>query len=86
MVTPEMRELIYNALESKGAPFRKGFGVAGRMANFLDENHDHIEMAFSVLLSMPGIPIIYYGDEIGAKIILITLKKCRFEKEKTIQK
>ena len=67
MVTPEMRQLIYNALESKGAPFRKGFGVAGRMANFLDEDHDHIEMAFSVLLSMPGIPIIYYGDEIGAK-------------------
>lgn len=67
MVTPEMRELIYDALEPKGAPFRKGFGVAGRMANFLDEDHDHIEMAFSVLLSMPGIPIIYYGDEIGAK-------------------
>ena len=66
-VTPEMRQLIYNALEPKGAPFRKGFGVAGRMANFLDEDHDHIEMAFSVLLSMPGIPIIYYGDEIGAK-------------------
>ncbi len=67
MVTPQMRQLIYDALESKGAPFRKGFGVSGRMANFLDENHDHIEMAFSVLLSMPGIPIIYYGDEIGAK-------------------
>ena len=67
MVTPEMRELIYQALEPKGAPFRKGFGVSGRMANFLDEDHDHIEMAFSVLLSMPGIPIIYYGDEIGAK-------------------
>lgn len=67
MVTPEMRQLIYNALEPKGAPFRKGFGVAGRMANFLDEDHDHIEMAFSVLLSMPGIPIIYYGDDIGAK-------------------
>ena len=66
MVTPEMRQLIYDALESKGAPFRKGFGVSGRMANFLDKNHDHIEMAFSVLLSMPGIPIIYYGDEIGA--------------------
>lgn len=67
MVTPEMRELIYDALEPKGAPFRKGFGVSGRMANFLDQDHDHIEMAFSVLLSMPGIPIIYYGDEIGAK-------------------
>lgn len=67
MVTPEMRELIYDALAEKGAPFRKGFGVSGRMANFLDEDHDHIQMAFSVLLSMPGIPIIYYGDEIGAK-------------------
>lgn len=67
MVTPELRELIYQELEPKGAPFRKGFGVSGRMANFLDENHDHIGMAFSVLLSMPGIPIIYYGDEIGAK-------------------
>lgn len=67
MVTPEMRKLIYDALEPKGAPFRKGFGVSGRMANFLDEDHDHIEMAFSVLLSMPGVPIIYYGDEIGAK-------------------
>ena len=67
MVTPEMRQLIYNALEPKGAPFRKGFGVAGRMANFLDEDHNHIEMAFSVLLSLPGVPIIYYGDEIGAK-------------------
>lgn len=66
MVTPELRQLIYNALEEKGAPFRKGFGVSGRMANFLDKDHDHIEMAFSVLLSMPGIPIIYYGDEIGA--------------------
>ena len=67
MVTPEMRQLIYDELEPKGAPFRKGFGVSGRMANFLDEDHDHITMAFSVLLSMPGIPIIYYGDEIGAK-------------------
>lgn len=75
MVTPEMRELIYQALEPKGAPFRKGFGVSGRMANFLDEDHDHIEMAFSVLLSMPGIPIIYYGDEIGAKNNFANAKK-----------
>ena len=75
MVTPEMRQLIYEALEPKGAPFRKGFGVSGRMANFLDENHDHIEMAFSVLLSMPGIPIIYYGDEIGAKNNFANAKK-----------
>ena len=37
------------------------------MANFLDNNPNRIEMAFSILLSMPGIPIIYYGDEIGVR-------------------
>ena len=67
MVTPELRNLIYDSLAPKGAPFRKGYGVSGRMANFLDEDYQHINMAFSVLLSLPGIPIIYYGDEIGAK-------------------
>ena len=37
------------------------------MANFLDNNPQRIAMAFSILLSMPGIPIIYYGDEIGIR-------------------
>jgi maltose alpha-D-glucosyltransferase/alpha-amylase len=37
------------------------------MANFLDNDPDRIGLAFSVLMSMPGIPIIYYGDEIGAQ-------------------
>lgn len=65
MVSPEVREIIYNELSPKGASFRKGFGVSGRLANFLDNNPNRIEMAFSILLSLPGIPIIYYGDEIG---------------------
>lgn len=65
MVSPEIRELVYNELSPKGASFRKGFGVSGRLANFLDNNPNRIEMAFSILLSLPGIPIIYYGDEIG---------------------
>ena len=66
MVEPEVREIIYNELSPKGASFRKGFGVSGRMANFLDKNPDRIELAFSILMSLPGIPIIYYGDEVGA--------------------
>ena len=65
MATPEMREIVYNNLVSKGAGFRKGFGVSGRLANFLNKDPDRIEMAFSILLSLPGIPIIYYGDEVG---------------------
>lgn len=67
MVNAKTREIIYGDLEPKGAEFRKGFGVSGRMANFLDNDPDRIGMAFSILLSLPGIPIIYYGDEIGSQ-------------------
>lgn len=66
MVSPEVREVVFENLVNKGASFRKGFGVAGRMANFLDKDPNRIEQAFSILLSLPGIPIIYYGDEVGA--------------------
>ncbi len=66
MVSPEVREIVFENLVDKGASFRKGFGVAGRLANFLDKNPDRIEEAFAILLSLPGIPIIYYGDEVGA--------------------
>ena len=65
MVSPEVREIIFDDLVTKGASFRKGFGVSGRLANFLDKNPNRIESAFSILLSLPGIPVIYYGDEVG---------------------
>lgn len=66
MVSPEVRSLIFEDLAPKGANFRNGFGVSGRLANFLDKNPNRIEEAFAILLSTPGIPIIYYGDEVGA--------------------
>lgn len=65
MVEPEPRKIVAENLEPKGAEFRKGWGVSGRMANFLDQNPDRIRQAFAIMLSLPGIPIIYYGDEIG---------------------
>lgn len=67
MVNEKTRELLYDGLSPKGAAFRKGWGVSGRLANFLDNNPDRIGMAFSILLSLPGIPIIYYGDEVAAQ-------------------
>ena len=85
MVDKETRDIVYKALINKGAEFRKGLGVSGRMANFLDNNPDRIEMAFSVLLSMPGIPIIYYGDEIGVRNNFENAKesaRARFERSK----
>ncbi len=65
MVSPEVREIVFDSLVDKGASFRKGFGVSGRLANFLDKDPDRIEEAFSILLTLPGIPIVYYGDEVG---------------------
>ncbi len=78
MVEPEVREVIYNELVSKGASFRKGFGVSGRMANFLDKDPERIELAFSILMSLPGIPIIYYGDEVGAANNFQNAKKSEY--------
>lgn len=66
MVSPDVRNIIFEDLVTKGADFRNGFGVSGRLANFLDKNPNRIEEAFAILFSIPGVPIIYYGDEIGA--------------------
>lgn len=65
MVNEKTRELLFDGLAPKGAAFRKGYGVSGRLASFLDKDPDRIGMAFSILMSLPGVPIIYYGDEIG---------------------
>ncbi len=78
MVEPEVREIIYNELVSKGASFRKGFGVSGRMANFLDKDSERIELAFSILMSLSGVPIIYYGDEVGAANNFQNAKKSEY--------
>lgn len=75
MVNQKTRELLYEDLSPKGASFRKGYGVSGRLANFLDNNPDRIGMAFSILMSLPGIPIIYYGDEIGIQNNFANAKK-----------
>jgi maltose alpha-D-glucosyltransferase/alpha-amylase len=65
LFTSIIPNLIFKDLEPKGAGFRNGFGVSGRLANFLDKNPSRIQEAFGILLSLPGIPIVYYGDEVG---------------------
>lgn len=89
MVNEKTRELLFDGLSPKGAEFRKGYGVSGRLASFLDNNPDRIGMAFSILLSLPGMPIIYYGDEIGIQNNFFNAKqsaKLREIKQKTDNK
>jgi maltose alpha-D-glucosyltransferase/alpha-amylase len=65
MTDVDSRKRLYHLLEHKGESFRSGLGVSGRLASFLDEDPRRIVMAYALLLSLPGLPIIYFGDELG---------------------
>lgn len=47
--------------------FRLGEGISARLAELLNRNPDKIGLAYSVMLTLPGTPVIYYGDEFGKK-------------------
>jgi maltose alpha-D-glucosyltransferase/alpha-amylase len=44
---------------------RTAFGIRRRLAPMLDGDRGQLEMCMALLLSLPGSPILYYGDEIG---------------------
>lgn len=64
MVTEEDREYMY-AQYAPDPSMRKNVGIRRRLAPLLDGDRRRIEMLNSVLLTLPGSPILYYGDEIG---------------------
>ncbi|MFZ4412551.1 MAG: alpha-amylase family glycosyl hydrolase [Bacteroidales bacterium] len=45
--------------------FRLGQGISARLSELMDKDPRKIALAFSVMLTLPGTPIIYYGDEFG---------------------
>jgi len=64
MVTEEERQWMWE----KYAPdprMRLNLGIRRRLAPLLENNHSKIELANSLLFTMQGSPILYYGDEIG---------------------
>ena len=64
MVTDEERDYMYKeyARESR---MRINVGIRRRLAPLMDNGRRQIEIMSALLMSMPGTPIIYYGDEIG---------------------
>jgi len=64
MVTSDERDYMYFAY-STDPRMRINAGIRRRLAPLVDNNHRRIELLNSLLLSFPGTPIIYYGDEIG---------------------
>ena len=64
MVSHEERDYMYFAY-SADPRMRVNVGIRRRLAPLLDNNPRRIELLNSLLLSFPGTPILYYGDEIG---------------------
>jgi maltose alpha-D-glucosyltransferase/alpha-amylase len=64
MVTPEERDWMWKAY-APDPRMRLNLGIRRRLAPLLDNDRRKIELANSLLFTMPGTPIVYYGDEIG---------------------
>ena len=64
MVTDDERDYM-NLAYAADSRMRINVGIRRRLAPLVDNNRRRIELLNSLLLSMPGTPIMYYGDEIG---------------------
>jgi len=64
MVTDEERDYMYTVYATD-ARMRVNVGIRRRLAPLLGDSRRAIELLSSLLFSLPGTPIIYYGDELG---------------------
>ncbi len=63
MVTDEERDYMYNEY-AKDPRMKLNLGIRRRLAPLLENNRDQIELFHAMLFSLPGTPIVYYGDEL----------------------
>ncbi|HEY8489296.1 MAG TPA: maltose alpha-D-glucosyltransferase [Thermaerobacter sp.] len=64
MVSPEEREALLDAY-APDPQARVNLGIRRRLAPLLGNDRRRLELAYGLLFSLPGTPVIYYGDEIG---------------------
>jgi maltose alpha-D-glucosyltransferase/alpha-amylase len=64
MVTDMERDYMYD-MYAASKPMRLNLGIRRRLAPLLNNDRRRIELMNGLLMSLPGTPIIYYGDEIG---------------------
>jgi maltose alpha-D-glucosyltransferase/alpha-amylase len=64
MVTDDERDYMYEEY-AKDPRMRLNLGIRRRLAPLLDNGRDEIELMHAILFSLPGSPVLYYGDEIG---------------------
>ncbi len=64
MVTDDERDYMYGEY-AKDPRMKINLGIRRRLAPLLDNGRDEIELMHAILFSLPGSPVLYYGDEIG---------------------
>jgi maltose alpha-D-glucosyltransferase/alpha-amylase len=64
MVSDRERDYMYRMFAADPR-MRLNLGIRRRLAPLLDNDRDKLRLMHSLLLSMPGCPILYYGDELG---------------------
>jgi len=64
MVTDIERDYMYDEY-AREKSMRLNLGIRRRLAPLLDNDRRRMELMNGILMSLPGTPIIYYGDEIG---------------------
>jgi maltose alpha-D-glucosyltransferase/alpha-amylase len=64
MVTDDERDYMYREY-ARDPRMRINVGIRRRLAPLMDGGRRQMELMNALLMSMPGTPIIYYGDEIG---------------------
>ena len=64
MVTDKERDYLWNTYAADKRA-RINLGIRRRLMPLLERDRRRVELLNSLLLSMPGTPVIYYGDEIG---------------------
>ena len=64
MVTDEERDYMYSEY-AKDPRMKANVGIRRRLAPLLENDRNQIELFNALLLSLPGSPVLYYGDEIG---------------------
>jgi maltose alpha-D-glucosyltransferase / alpha-amylase len=64
MVTDEERDYMYEEY-AKDPRMRLNLGIRRRLAPLLEGGRDEYQLMHAILFSLPGSPVLYYGDEIG---------------------
>jgi maltose alpha-D-glucosyltransferase/alpha-amylase len=64
MVTDEERDYMYTEY-ARDPRMRRNVGISRRLFPLLDNDRRQAELLHALLFSLPGTPVLYYGDEIG---------------------